>query len=198
MFANAEPNGAKSFDPAVLSEARAEVGQGHGDEAYNRLCMLLGVALTTTLDLKSRVMAARWQARSGSNRGLVVIYDDMNDDFDFLADDIGQRITMLRGWQVARGLEMGAVAPLSAYEPGFVGVEAQVDALMARVADTMTTAERLLQAAFTARDTGSIAVSQQLRRRLVAKHVALTAWTNEHRESSSMPPPSRCRLSPDQ
>lgn len=63
-----------------------------------RLDDLLTVALANTLDLKSRVMLARWSARRAVDAGLVAILDDLNDDLDFLADDLGQRI-LARGRQ---------------------------------------------------------------------------------------------------
>ena len=63
---------------------------------------ILRVTLASTLDAKSRVMLARWQARKDSLVALVATYDDLNDDLDFLADDLGQRI-------VARGVEPPAL-----------------------------------------------------------------------------------------
>jgi DNA-binding ferritin-like protein len=55
----------------------------------------MAVTLANTLDLKGRVMLAKWHARQLDSNGLALALDEFGDDLDLMADLLGQRMVAL-------------------------------------------------------------------------------------------------------
>lgn len=137
--------------------------------------VVLRMTLASTLDAKSRVMLARWQARREGLLAVVATYDDLNDDLDFLGDDLGQRI-------VARGVEPPAlpvdIAALSALarEPS---PERSAGRQLAATLDAIGVVRRqatvALNAALECGDADTGEILARLIRRLTTKAEILTA-----------------------
>jgi DNA-binding ferritin-like protein len=136
---------------------------------------ILRVTLASTLDGKSRVMLARWQARKESLIALAATYDDLNDDLDFLADDLGQRI-------VARGVEPPAlpaeIAALSTLAPEPLPERSAAHLLataLAAIGGVRRQAVVALNAAVENGDADTGEILARLVRRLATKAEILTA-----------------------
>ena len=148
-----------------------------------RLDDLLTVALANALDLKCRVMLARWRARQAVDARLVAILDDLNDDLDFLADDLGQRI-LARGRQpraLARDVERHSELPPCR------GVSLPETVETTALCIAMSAARRQLLASLTATvregDKATGEVLSRLLRRLALKSAALTRHAAGVRET---------------
>lgn len=133
---------------------------------------LLVVTLANTLDLKCRVMFARWRARQVFDCKSIAVLDDLNDDLDFLADDIGQRISTRGREPLAEPEEIAFHSTLPSNGGRTPPPSMQMETLCAAIAAARWQLLAAIDAALRDGDAATGEVLSRLLRRLIRKQDA--------------------------
>ena len=134
---------------------------------------LLNVTLANGLDLKSRVMRARWSARQSANQGLCATYDEFTEDLDLLTDLLGQRITSLGISAVAVVKDVTRVSRLPPHPRTIDWDSGHVVAIRDSIETTRRYTDAAIDAALAEGEVVSADILARLRRRLDVKSKAL-------------------------
>ena len=131
------------------------------------LAALLGVTLANTLDLKGRVMQAKWQARQLDSNGLALAFDELGEDLDLLSDLIGQRMVGLGHSPKALPSDVTRLSRLPTFKDAILWDSQLVEAVSRCVDATRHYLEPTISAAMEAGDPATGDVLQRLKRRLL-------------------------------
>lgn len=127
---------------------------------------LMAVTLANTLDLKGRLMQARWHARQLDSNGLAVAFDELGDDLDLLADLLGQRMVALGQQPRALPADVTQISRLPPSKHAILWDSQLVEAVGKSVETAKHYLEPTISAAIDAGDAATVDVLQRLKRRL--------------------------------
>lgn len=130
------------------------------------LAALLGVTLANTLDLKGRVMQAKWRARQLDSNGLALAFDKLCEDLDLMSDLIGQRMVALGHSPKALASDVTRLSRLPTFKDAIVWDTQLVEAVSRCIDATRHYLEPTISAAMEEGDTATGDVLQRLKRRL--------------------------------
>lgn len=130
------------------------------------LAALLGITLANTLDLKGRVMHAKWCARQFDSSGLALALDEFGDDLELMADLLGQRMIALGYHPKALPADVTRISRLPPFKDSILKDTELVDSIAQSINATKHYLEPTISAAVAAGDSATSDVLRRLKRRL--------------------------------